>query len=52
MSVRDSRIAQQARVVAKADAELQEAKRALTEARAKHTAALVRLVHLTEEPSK
>lgn len=49
MTVRDTRIARQAKVLAKADAEMREAQKILREKRANRDAALVRLAHLTEE---
>lgn len=52
MTVKDQRIVRQARAVARADAELSEARRTLREARAKRDAAITRLAYLTEEPAK
>lgn len=49
MTVLDTRIARQARVLAKADAEMRAAQQQLREARAKRDAALTRLNHLTED---
>lgn len=48
MTIQDTRIARQAKVLAKADAELHEAQRVLREKRAKRDGALARLVHLTD----
>lgn len=52
MTAQDTRIARQAKQLAKYDAELHEAQRALREARAKRDGALARLAHLTEDQGK